>query len=96
LGEAASERDVQAVCVVGELGGTSDPVEGYRTVFRGLGRIGLPAFWVPGAGDAPIAEYLREAYNAELVHQFLRGVHGTVAFVDPHVLVAGFGRRGQR
>src|SRR3954452_14828691 len=91
LGGAAADHDVQALCVVGDLGGHSDAFEGYRSVFRALGRIGMPAFWVPGPGDAPIARYLREAYNAELVHPLLRGVHGTVAFADGHVLFAGFG-----
>jgi Icc-related predicted phosphoesterase len=91
LGEPVESSDVQAVCLVGDLGGTSDPSEGYRTVFRGLGELGLPAFWVPGPGDAPIVDYLREAHNMEVVFPFLHGIHGTVAFADGHVLFAGFG-----
>jgi Icc-related predicted phosphoesterase len=60
-------------------------------VFRALGRAGLPAFWVPGPSDAPVEHYLREAYNIEIVHPLLHGVHGSVAFASGNVLVAGFG-----
>lgn len=91
FGDAARDEEVQAVCVVGDLGGDGDRVEGYRTVFRALGQIGLPAFWVPGPSDAPVADYLREAHNMEVVFPFLHGLHGTVAFADGHVLFAGFG-----
>jgi len=92
LGEVAAARDVHAICIVGQIrGAEADALDGYRAVFRTLGRLGIPAFWVPGAGDAPIADYLREAYNIELVHPLLHGVHGTVAFADAHVLFAGFG-----
>jgi Icc-related predicted phosphoesterase len=91
LGAVVEEHDVQALCVVGDLSGETDGVEGYRSVFHALGNIGLPAFWVPGPDDAPITDYLREAYNMEVVHPFLHGVHGTAAFADGHVLFAGFG-----
>jgi Icc-related predicted phosphoesterase len=91
LGAAAEDHDVQAICVVGDLGADGDRGEGYRTVFRALGGLGLPAFWVPGRDDAPVAEYLREAHNTEVVHPFLHGIHGTAAFADGHLLFAGFG-----
>jgi Icc-related predicted phosphoesterase len=92
LKEAAASHDVQAVAVAGDLGGGADRAAGYRALFRALGEIGLPAFWVPGEGDAPIADYLREAHNMELVFEMLRGVHGTAAMApDGHVLVAGVG-----
>jgi uncharacterized protein len=90
LAEVAAARDAQAICIVGDLHG-SGGLEGYRAVFRALGRTGVPAFWVPGAADAPIGDYLREAYNSEVVHPLLRGVHGTVAFAGEHVIFAGFG-----
>jgi hypothetical protein len=47
---------------------------------------------VPGPGDAPIADYLREAHNFEVVFPALRGVHGSVAFApDHHLVFAGLG-----
>ena len=47
---------------------------------------------MPGPGDAPISDYLREAYNMETVFPLLRGVHGTAAFApDGHLLFAGMG-----
>ncbi|MEA2466418.1 MAG: uncharacterized protein QOJ57_544, partial [Thermoleophilaceae bacterium] len=55
--DATEDRDVQALALVGDLGGEDGP----RNLFKALIRSGLPAFWVPGAGDAPIADYLREA-----------------------------------
>jgi Icc-related predicted phosphoesterase len=92
LGEAAASRDVQAVAVAGDLGIGRQRSDSYRALFRTLGEIGLPAYWVPGANDAPIPEYLREAHSMELVSEMLRGVHGTAAMApDGHVLVAGLG-----
>ena len=90
LRDVAGEQDVQAIAVVGDLsaGGEKD---GYRAVFKALGTIGLPTFWVPGPNDAPVDRYLREAYNMEVVFPYLHGVHGTVAFADGHVLFAGMG-----
>jgi Icc-related predicted phosphoesterase len=85
--DATEDRDVQALALVGDLGGE----DGLRNLFKALIRSALPAFWVPGAGDAPIADYLREAANTEIVAPFLRGVHGTAAFAGGHVLFAGFG-----
>ena len=88
----AHERDVQAVALVGDLSGPRATTEDYRAVFRALADANLPAYWVPGPGDAPIAEYLREAQNVEVVYPYLHGVHGTIAFTpDQHVLVAGMG-----
>jgi uncharacterized protein len=89
--EAAHERDVHAVALVGDLSGAPATPEHLRAVFRALADANLPAYWVPGPGDAPIADYLREAQNVEIVYPYLRGVHGTVAFAPGHVLVAGMG-----
>jgi Icc-related predicted phosphoesterase len=91
LAATAADRDVHAVAVVGDLapGGGRDA---YRAVFRALGGAGLPTFWVPGPADAPVAQYLREAHNAEVVHPELHGIHGTAAFApDGHLLFAGIG-----
>jgi Icc-related predicted phosphoesterase len=61
-------------------------------VFRALGEAGLPTYWIPGPDDAPVADYLREAQNVEIVFPQLHGVHGTAAFTpDHHVVVAGVG-----
>jgi uncharacterized protein len=82
-------EDVQAIALVGALGGDATSL---RALFKTLMRTDLPAYWVPGPGDAPIADYLREAANAEVVAARLRGLHGTAALApDGHVLFAGFG-----
>src|SRR4051812_42116358 len=88
--EGAEESQVQAVALVGDLSGDRGE-EGYRAVFKALAKAGLPAFWVPGPADAPVERYLREAYNMELVHTSLHGVHGSAAFAPGPVLFAGMG-----
>jgi Icc-related predicted phosphoesterase len=88
---AAPEHDAHAVVVIGDLSGARDKPEGYRSTFKALGAAGLPAFWIPGAGDAPAEEYLREAHNIEIVFPQVRGVHGTLAFAPGTVLFAGLG-----
>ena len=92
LGQLASDGDVQAIAIAGDLGIGEERSDSYRALFRTLGETGLPAYWVPGPQDAPIADYLREAHNMELVFPSLRGVHGTAALTpDGHVLVGGIG-----
>jgi Icc-related predicted phosphoesterase len=88
--QVADERDAHVVAVVGDLSEEGRP-EGYRDVFRALGHAGQPAYWVPGAGDAPVHDYLREAANMEVAFPFLHGVHGTAAFAPGYVLFAGLG-----
>jgi uncharacterized protein len=90
--EAAGTLHVQAVALVGDVGGDDRPA-GYRSVFRALGQSGLPGYWVPGPADAPVEEYLREAHNMEVVFPFLHGVHGSAASAPGSVLVAGVGGR---
>ncbi|MEA2231509.1 MAG: uncharacterized protein QOD83_1325 [Solirubrobacteraceae bacterium] len=90
LADVAGEHDAQAIALVGDLTADGDSA-GYRAVFKALGKTGLPSFWVPGPADAPVAGYLREAHNMEVVFPFLHGLHGTVAFADGHVLFAGIG-----
>jgi uncharacterized protein len=87
----AENHDVQAIALIGDLSGDRDKPEAYRAILRTLGVGGLPAYWVPGAEDAPIGDYLREAHNMEIVFPFLHGVHGTAAFAPGYVLFAGFG-----
>jgi Icc-related predicted phosphoesterase len=92
LGDLAKNGDVQAIAIAGDLGIGEDRSDSYRALFRTLGSIGLPAYWVPGPNDAPIADYLREAHNMELVFPLLRGLHGTAALSpDAHVLMGGMG-----
>jgi uncharacterized protein len=88
---ACRDADAQAVAIVGDIGGGDDRTASYRAVLRALGRDGRPAFWLPGPGDAPLGALLQEAYNMEVVHPSLHGVHGTAAFADEHVVVAGLG-----
>jgi Icc-related predicted phosphoesterase len=92
LTEAAEHHDAGAIAVVGDLGATGAGAEGLRAVLRALGRGDRPAFWVPGPGDAPVAAYLREAHNAEVVFPNVHGVHGTAALsAGGDAVVAGLG-----
>jgi len=91
--DATRDLDVHAIALVGDLGADGDRAGSYQSVFRALGQARRPAYWVPGPGDAPIGDYLREAQNMEIVFPFLHGVHGTAAFASPHVIVAGLGGR---
>jgi uncharacterized protein len=91
LVEAADHHDAQAILVVGNLGAVANGAESYRAVFRSLAGRDRPAFWVPGPGDAPLASYLREAHNVEVVHPTVHGVHGTAAVGQGEVVVAGLG-----
>jgi Icc-related predicted phosphoesterase len=92
LHEIADDRDAHAIVVVGDLGIGELRRESYRALFRALAGDRRPAYWVPGSQDAPIGDYLRETHNIEVVHPFVRGVHGTPAFTPGgHILVAGLG-----
>ncbi len=91
LAQVVGEADVDAIALVGDLAGKNPKAEDYRRVFKALGRLNLPSFFVPGPGDAPVQEYLREAYNIEVVFPFLHGVHGTFAFSPGYVVFAGMG-----
>jgi len=48
-------------------------------------------FYIPGPQDVPLYQYLREAYNIELVFPMLKGVHGKVAFGPGHIAFVGMG-----
>ena len=90
LVQATEERDAHAIALVGDLSDQGRP-ESYQPVFRALGRGRHPAYWVPGPGDAPVDDYLREAANIEIPFPYLHGVHGTAAFAPGYVLFAGLG-----
>jgi uncharacterized protein len=89
--EELSDAPVAAVAVVGDLGAAWSKADTYRAIFKALGRLDLPAFWVPGQVDAPLSDYLRESYNMETVFPHLHGVHGTVALGPGQLLFAGMG-----
>lgn len=88
--ETSEHHDAHAVAVVGDLSDQGRP-ESYGSIFRALGHARQPAYWVPGPGDAPVDDYLREAANVEIPFPYLHGVHGTVAFAPGYVLFAGIG-----
>jgi Icc-related predicted phosphoesterase len=89
--QVAEQRDIDALALVGDLSGERG-AEGFRTLFRTLADAGRPVYWIPGPGDAPVADYLREAHNIEVVFSLVRGVHGTLAYApDGHVVFAGLG-----
>jgi Icc-related predicted phosphoesterase len=90
VADAATAEQVDAIALLGDLSGDGNGA--YRELFTVLGETGIPAYWVPGPGDAPVGQYLREAHNMEVVFPHLRGVHGVAALApDRHVLFAGFG-----
>jgi Icc-related predicted phosphoesterase len=92
LAPVVTEQNVEAICLVGDLAGEPASTEGFRSVFRALGDLGVPSYWVPGPDDAPVSDYLSEAHNMEVVFPNLHGVHGTAAFTpDAHTVVAGLG-----
>lgn len=90
LGEARERHGADAVVLLGDLSARGEAEE-YAGLLRMIGEANLPAFYVPGPGDAPFGKYLREAYNAEIVFPFLHGVHGSFAFGPGYVLFAGMG-----
>src|SRR3954454_558124 len=89
--KAAERDDAQAIAVVGTLGAGVASPRSQRAVFDALAAARRPVFWVPGPDDAPVATYLREAHNTEVVFGDLHGVHGTAALAPGDVVVAGLG-----
>ncbi len=88
-----SELDVDAIVLTGNLTGTGKKAEQFRGIFKALSRAPVTSFYVPVPADAPVEEYLRVAYNIEIVFPYLHSVHGSFAFSSGHVLVAGMGGR---
>jgi uncharacterized protein len=82
---------IDAVVVVGDLGAPWSKADTYRALFKALGHADVATFWIPGANDAPLGDYLRESYNMEIAYPKLRGVHATAAIGPDHVLFAGIG-----
>jgi Icc-related predicted phosphoesterase len=89
--QEVSEDEIDLIALVGDLGAPWSKPDTFREIFRLLGEHGRPAYWIPGPTDAPLRQYLREAYNMEIAFEHLHGVHGTVALASPHVVVAGMG-----
>jgi uncharacterized protein len=89
--DAADRDDADAIAVVGNLGAGVASPDSQRAVLRALAAARRPVFWVPGPDDAPVAAYLREAHNVEVVYGDLHGVHGTAALAPGEVVVAGLG-----
>jgi uncharacterized protein len=87
----AEGTSVDAVAIVGDLAAPWSRQGIYREVFRLLGQVEKPTFWVPGTSDAPVRHYLQESSNIEVVYPLLHGVHGTFATAPGHVVFAGFG-----
>src|SRR5215216_5095784 len=89
--KAARKEGAQALALLGDLG-AGEEVREYAEVLRKVGReAGVPAFYVPGPGDAPFGKYLREAHNTEVVFPSMHGVHGTFAFAPGYLVFAGLG-----
>ncbi|MDR7416366.1 MAG: heat-stable protein [Armatimonadota bacterium] len=91
LVKAATEGGVDAIAMVGDLTGPNPTAETLASLFKILGSANLPTYHVPGPDDAPIVDYLREAYNVELVYPFMHSVHGTFSIGPGHVVFAGMG-----
>ena len=88
--QAAKEDGAQVLALLGDLGADGE-IREYAGLLKAVGRAGLPAFYVPGPGDAPFGKYLKEAHNTEVVFASLHGVHGTFAFAPGYLLFAGMG-----
>ena len=91
LFDELGDAPIDAVTLVGDLGAPWSKADTYRALYKALGHADLAAFWIPGANDAPISDYLRESYNMEIAYPKLRGVHATAAIGPDHVLFAGIG-----
>ena len=87
--DAAERHEAHALALLGDLTGPLYKPEDLRAVLRALANGGRHAFWVPGPGDAPIGDCLREAHGAELVLPSLRCIHGMVAYAPGPVVFAG-------
>src|SRR5918999_4380194 len=89
--EAVGEDGADALALLGDLGAEGE-VREYAAILRTVGRANLPAFYIPGAGDAPFGKYLREAHNTEVIFPSMHGVHGTFALAPGYqLLFAGMG-----
>ena len=89
--EAVGRDEAQALALLGDLGAEGE-VREYAAILRTAGRANLPAFYIPGPGDAPFGKYLREAHNTEVVFPSMHAVHGTFALAPGYqLLFAGMG-----
>ncbi len=63
----------------------------YEAFFKTLGELHIPVYYIPGKYDAPVARYLREAYNYEIVYPQIRNVHKSFSLYRNHYILTGFG-----
>jgi Icc-related predicted phosphoesterase len=91
LVKQAPDAGAEAVVVLGNLATSGATARMYGNIFKTLAESRLPTFYIPGPADAPIAEYLREAANIEIVYPYLHGVHATFAVAPGYVIFAGMG-----
>lgn len=91
LVDRAGEAEADAIVMLGGLAPGESRGEAYRQLLKALARAHLPTFYLPGPEDAPLGDYLREAYNVEIVFPFMHGVHGGFAIGPGHVVFAGMG-----
>jgi len=89
--DAGPAQGVDAIAVVGDLGSAWSKPDHYRSIFKALGETEVPTFWVPGKTDAPLRDYLPEAFNMEIAFPSLNAVHGTFAVGPGDVFFAGVG-----
>ncbi|WP_069801148.1 metallophosphoesterase [Thermogemmatispora onikobensis] len=87
----AQELDVQAVAILGNLAARSLSRRDYGRFFSLLAQSRLPTFYVPGPEDGPLALYLQEAAQIEVIYPYLHGVHGTFALAPGYVVFTGMG-----
>jgi uncharacterized protein len=88
---AAADANADAVILLGGLKDAKLSPRSFGEVLKALSASGLPSFYIPGPEDSPLADYLREAADFEVVFPQLHGVHGTFAFAPGYVVVAGLG-----
>lgn len=89
--DRVADDGTEAVALVGNLAGGPGGPRRLKEVLQVLGESGVPAYLVPGPDDAPISEWLREAWNMEIVFPNLHGVHGAFAFAPGWIAFAGLG-----
>ncbi|MBX5457217.1 MAG: metallophosphoesterase [Thermogemmatispora sp.] len=87
----AQELDIQAVAILGNLAARSLSPRDYGRFFSLLAQSRLPTFYVPGPEDGPLALYLQEAAQIEVIYPYLHGVHGTFALAPGYVVFTGMG-----
>lgn len=89
--DKASNNETDALAVIGDLTQPDADSRQVKEIFSALGKSNIPSYYIPGPNDSPIATYLRETHNIELVYPTMHGVHGVFAFAPGYILIAGMG-----